>query len=265
MPGVEEVIDGHYRRTVRLARGAGIIDLALPDGVPYALLRLRLDDPRDLAPLVRRCRRLLDLDADPAAIAGILQASPLLAPLVTRYPGLRVTGSMDGWETAARTILGQQVSVAGARTLASRLAQTLGEPLPEPQGMLSHLFPGPQAVLEGDLSPLKLNRQREVALRALARAVLEGDVVLDSSGDREETVARLLQLPGVGPWTASYIAMRVLRDPDAFPAGDLGLRRAFERMGLPGDRRSIEESSEAWRPWRAYAVMYLWKSLEEPR
>nr|WP_268906026.1 hypothetical protein [Dictyobacter formicarum] len=157
-----------------------------------------------------------------------------------------------------RAILGQQVSVAAAKTLAGRLASHFGAPLEKPQGTLTHFFPTPQAIAQADLQGLGLTRSRIVSLQALANAVIDGSLILERDADREQTVARLQALPGVGPWTAAYIAMRTLGDPDAFPVTDLGLRRAFERQGMAATARSIEERAEAWRPWRAYAAHHLW-------
>jgi AraC family transcriptional regulator of adaptative response / DNA-3-methyladenine glycosylase II len=172
-----------------------------------------------------------------------------------------VPGAINGFELAVRAILGQQVSVVGARTLVGRLVTALGEPVEHPDGALTHYFPEPAVVAQADLQGLGLTNGRIAALYALAQAVSEEGLVLDRSADREATVARLQELPGVGPWTASYIAMRALGDPDAFPAADLGLRHAFERQGVDGSRKNIEKHASAWRPWRAYAAHHLWASL----
>jgi AraC family transcriptional regulator of adaptative response / DNA-3-methyladenine glycosylase II len=225
------------------------------------LLHLQLSDLSDLSMLVQRCRHFFDLDAIPSAVTDVLATDPLLAPLVAARPGLRIPGTVDGFELAVRAILGQQISVAGARTLAGRIVSTLGEPLKQPSGTLTHYFAAPQAVAQSELQGLGLTKSRIIALRALARAVADDGLELDRSAEREQTIGRLLQLPGVGPWTASYIAMRALGDPDAFPLTDLGLQRALERQGVPADRKSIEKRAEAWRPWRAYATHHLWASL----
>lgn len=261
VPGVEQVVDGRYRRTVALGRSAGTIELEPVAGKGTVRLRLRLDDLRDLALVVQRCRGLLDLDVDPAAVSDVLGADPVLAPIVAARPGLRVPGSVDGWEVAVRAVLGQQVSVTAARTLAARLARALGTPLAEPERDLTHLFPRPEAVAEADLGALGITRARAETLRGLAEAVARREITLDRGADRDEVEARLLALPGIGRWTASYISMRALGDPDAFLPGDLGVRRAAEQLGLdPGPRR-LEAYAERWRPWRAYAVLYLWESL----
>jgi len=261
IPGVEEVIDGRYRRTVALPRSRGIVELEPLASAHTVALRLCLDDLRDLSLVAQRCRGIFDLDADPAAIEAVLSDDPLLAPLVAARPGLRVPGSFDGFELAVRAILGQQVSVAGARTLAGRLVAAMGEPLAEPRGTLTHLFLTPERLAGADLQGLGLTRGRGAALQALARAIVVRGLTLDRGADWEQTTARLRELPGIGPWTASYIAMRALGDPDACPVADLGLRRALERRGLAGDPKSIAARAEAWRPWRAYATHHLWASL----
>jgi AraC family transcriptional regulator of adaptative response / DNA-3-methyladenine glycosylase II len=258
IPGVEEVVNGCYRRTVLLPNSKGIIELEPMEQASAVRLRPQLNDLSDLSMLVQRCRYLFDLDAVPEAIADVLATDPLLAPLVKARPGLRVPGTINGFELTVRAILGQQVSVAGARTLAGRLVAALGEPLDQPQGTLTHFFPTPHAIAQADLHGLGLTRSRVTALRALAHAVVEEGLTLDCIADREQTITRLLHIPGIGPWTTSYVAMRALGDPDAFPATDLGLRRAFEQLGLAADSSSIERQAETWRPWRAYGAHHLW-------
>jgi AraC family transcriptional regulator of adaptative response / DNA-3-methyladenine glycosylase II len=259
--GVEEVSNGRYRRTIVLPKSRGIIELEPLVETNYVLVHLQLNDLSDLSQLVQRCRQVFDLDADPAAINMVLAADPALAPLVNARPGLRVPGAINGFELAVRAIVGQQVSVAGARTLAGRIVTALGEPLAATDGTLTHLFPTAEVIAQAELSGLGITQSRVVALKALARSVAEGDLVLDHSADRAQTVERLQMLSGVGPWTAAYIAMRALGDPDALPATDLGLRRALEKHGLATDPRSIASQAEAWRPWRAYATHHLWASL----
>jgi len=277
LPGVEEAAEGTFRRVLVLPRSTAVAELELHPAAAGASgevrLRLRLDDLRDLSVAVQRCRWLLDLDADPAAVGEVLGADPLLAPLVAARPGLRVPGAVSGVELAVRAILGQQVSVAGARTLAGRLVKALGEPLPpqetEVDGGLTHRFPTAEALATLDpgtpQAGLGLTRARLAAIRALGQAVAAGDLDLDRGADREATERTLLALPGIGPWTAAYIAMRALGDPDALPAADLGLRRAMERHGLPGDPASVRARAERWRPWRAYAVLHLWAGTPQPQ
>ena len=261
VPGVEELVDGVYRRTLRLPRGAAIVELTL--GYDHIRCGLRLEDLRDLGAAVQRCRRLLDLDADPVAVADVLGADPLLGSLVRSRPGLRVPGSVDGAELAVRAVLGQQISVAGARTLAGRLVARCGQPLSEPlagDGGLTHLFPEPAAIADADLAAVPAARRG--ALSNLARALAVGEIVLDPGADREEAERKLVALHGIGAWTASYVAMRALGDPDAFLPTDLGVRRALVRLGQPGDPASATALAERWRPWRAYAVQHLWAALE---
>jgi len=261
-----ETFDGEtYRRTLRLPHGAGVV--ALSDGGDHVRCVLRLENLRDLGSAVQRCRSLLDLDADPVAITDVLGADPLLGALVRRSPGRRVPGSVDGAELAFRAVLGQQVSVAGARTLAGRLVAGCGEPLPgtlaAEDGEPTHLFPTPQAVAGATLDGVGVPRARRETLRTLARALAGRGILLDPGSEREEVDRRLLELRGIGPWTASYVAMRALHDPDAFLPTDLGVRKAIRRLGHADDRQSVAAVAERWRPWRAYATQHLWASLGE--
>jgi AraC family transcriptional regulator of adaptative response / DNA-3-methyladenine glycosylase II len=261
LPGVEEVTGGRYRRTIALPKSSGIIELEPVLETNSVLVHVQLSDLGDLNLLVQRCRQVFDLDADPLAIQEILAADPVLAPLVAARPGLRVPGAINGFELAVRAILGQQVSVAGARTLAGRIVSRVGAPLASPAGALTHIFPTPAALAEADLSGLGITQGRINALQALAQSVTRGELVLERSADRVQTIEQLQKLPGVGPWTAAYIAMRALGDPDSFPVTDLGLRHALERAGLAAQPRAILARAEAWRPWRAYATHHLWASL----
>jgi AraC family transcriptional regulator of adaptative response / DNA-3-methyladenine glycosylase II len=188
---------------------------------------------------------------------------PLLAPLVARHPGLRVPGIVDGHELAIRAVLGQQISVAAARGAAARLAAEFGRALPAPVGSLTHAFPSAPTLAAADPTRIALPAQRRTALLNVSRAIADGTIDLGPGSDREVATQRLLAVPGIGEWTTAYIAMRALRDPDAFPAGDLGLRRALERLGEPGDPRSARGLAERWRPWRAYALLQLWQSLAD--
>lgn len=253
IPGVEEVDWSHpggcYRRTI----AGGSVELRA-QGEDW-LLRLEVDDPRRTATLARAARRLLDVDVDPAAVADVLGADPVLAPLLAARPGLRCVGAFDPWEALARTVIGQQVSVPGARTLTGRLVRTVGTPLPAPRRTLTHRFPTPEQVAGSDLAGVGLTRARTATLRGLAVAVTDGRVPLDGCAAPAEVLAALGALPGIGPWTLSYAALRVLRDPDAWPAGDLVLRRSCAAFGLDPDR-----DPQRWRPWRAYAATHLWES-----
>ena len=254
--GVESTGDGEYRRTLRLPHGAGVAALTPADG--HVRCRLELDDFRDLAAAVQRCRRLLDLDADPLSVADALSEDPALRPLVHRDPGRRVPGCVDGDELAVRAVLGQQVSVAGARTLAGRLVERHGKPLTSPHGDLTALFPTAEVLAGTNPAKLAMPRRRAQALTTMAAALADGRVRLDAGSDRDEVRGALQALPGIGPWTAEYIAMRALGDPDAFPSSDLGLRKGAQRLGLPSDTRGLERHAQRWRPWRAYAAEHLW-------
>ncbi len=262
VPGVEDWDGRTYRRTLRLPRADGIAELAAGDGFVHATLRLA--DLRDLGAAVARCRRLLDLDADPVAVDERLAGDPLLRPLVRAAPGRRVPGSVDGFELAVRAVLGQQVSIGGATTLAGRLVRACAAPVSVRDRTLTHVFPDPARVAGAPDDAFSMPVSRRRALRALADAAGAGEVALHPGADRAQTRARLLALPGVGDWTATYVAMRVLGDPDAFLPTDLGVRRALERLGQAGDPAAATRRAEAWRPWRAYGLMYLWGAPAVP-
>ncbi len=267
VPGVEEWADGSYRRTLRLEHGAGVVTLTPPsegsDGSAAGTIRctLSLTDLRDLTAAIARCRRLLDLDADPLAIDDALTADPALAPLIARAPGRRVPGSVDPEEMAVRAVLGQQVSTAAARTHAARLVAAHGDPVIDPSGRLSRLFPTPAALCSLDPATLALPESRKRTLLALVTALADGTVDLGIGCDWPTTRARLLALPGIGPWTVETLAMRGLGDPDAFLAGDLGIRTAARRLGLP-DGPALERHARRWSPWRSYATQHLWATGE---
>jgi AraC family transcriptional regulator, regulatory protein of adaptative response / DNA-3-methyladenine glycosylase II len=255
VPGVEELEGRTYRRSLRLAHGTAVVEIDLSDEAVDC--RLWLDDRRDLAAAVERCRQLLDLDADPAVVAERLGGDPLLAPLVVGAPGLRVPGHVDGPELAVRAILGQQVSLAAARTAAGRLVAEHGAPLARPRGAVVALFPAPTALSALDPGRLAMPRGRARALVELARAVADGQIELDAGADRQLARRRLLAIRGVGPWTAGYVAMRAMGDPDVFLGEDLGVRAALRALGAT----VTPERAQAWRPWRSYATQHLWQSL----
>jgi AraC family transcriptional regulator of adaptative response / DNA-3-methyladenine glycosylase II len=209
-----------------------------------------------LLQLTSDARRVFDLAADPALIGSALRADPLLGPLVRRRPGLRVPGAWDAFECAVRAVLGQQVSVQAGRTLAGRLVERCGTPLPRPTDGFTHLFPSPKALASADLSGLGLTSARSRALQALALAVEDGR--LDLRAPVDDVVAGLVSLPGIGDWTAQYVALRAYGEPDAFPAADLVLRKAAAGRGTPLTARALAARADAWRPWRGYAVFHLW-------
>lgn len=263
VPGVEEWRDGSYRRTLRLPHGHGIVELTPPQNsaapvTGHIPARLRLTDLRDLQVAINRCRWLLDLDADPCAIDAALAADPLLAPLVAAAPGRRVPRSPDGEEFAVRAVLGQQVSTAAARTHAARIVADLGDPVDDPDGDLTHLFPSTKALADLDPERLAMPAGRRRTLAALVSALADGRLDLSPGADAAAARAELAALPGFGPWTVEVIAMRVLGDPDAFPATDLGVRQAAAALGLPAAPTALATRSAGWRPWRAYAVQHLW-------
>ncbi|HEY6932541.1 MAG TPA: AlkA N-terminal domain-containing protein [Marmoricola sp.] len=253
VPGVEAAGDGWFERSLRLPHGAGVVRVDL--GSTPVGCRITLADARDLAPAMERTRRLLDADCDPVAVDQALAEDDVLAPLVARRPGIRVPGHVDGAEIAVRAVLGQQVSVAAARTHAARLVAAYGDPLGlDGDHAVTHLFPTSAVIAAVDPALLSMPRARGRALTGLAAALAEGRVRLDRSADRAEARAALLALPGIGPWTADYVAMRALGEPDAFLPTDTGVRDAARRLGID----DIRSRSEAWRPWRSYALMQLW-------
>ncbi|MEV0223802.1 AlkA N-terminal domain-containing protein [Streptomyces sp. NPDC050704] len=265
VPGVEEWRDGVYRRTLRLPYGHGVV--ALTPATPTAThigCRLTLSDLRDLTVAISRCRRMLDLDADPVAVDDQLRTDPLLAPLVDKAPGRRVPRTVDEPEFAVRAVLGQQVSTAAARTHAARLVTAHGETVDDPEGGLTHLFPSAEALAALDPEALAMPATRRTTLTSLVRQLADGTLHLGVESDWAESRARLLALPGFGPWTVEIIAMRALGDPDAFLPTDLGVRRAAQELGLPSTPAALTARSADWRPWRAYAVQYLWATDSHP-
>jgi AraC family transcriptional regulator of adaptative response / DNA-3-methyladenine glycosylase II len=266
IPGVEEIADGAYRRTILLPNGSGILSLRPVDRASaksgnFVECDLELDDLRDVGVAVQRCRRLLDLDADPVAISEFMAPDPVLGPLARTCPGRRSPGHVDGDELAMRALIGQQISVAAARTLGARLVMAYGKPLAAPSGSLTHLFPDASTIAAADPETFPMPRARARALTGLATALASGDISLHPGADRDRETTRLLALPGIGPWTASYIRMRALSDPDVFLPTDVGVLRALRRLGTDGDAL---DAARAWQPWRSYAVHHLWATLENP-
>jgi AraC family transcriptional regulator of adaptative response / DNA-3-methyladenine glycosylase II len=251
VPGVEEVDGDVYRRSLRLPQGPGVAELRFERA--HARCRLWLADARDEPAAVARLRRLADLDADPDAVGAHLRGDAFIGRLVAAAPGLRVPGAVDGAELAVRAVLGQQISVPAARTAAGRLVAEHGERLPHPRGGVTALFPASATLAALDPAALAMPRARARALVGLCAALTTGAVRLDSR-------RALLALPGIGPWTAGYVAMRALGDPDVFLVEDLGVRHALRRLGGPDDPRAARALAEAWAPWRSYATQYLWQA-----
>jgi AraC family transcriptional regulator of adaptative response / DNA-3-methyladenine glycosylase II len=260
IPGVEEPAVGEhgacFRRSLELPHGPAIVELEPVDG--HVWCRLRLADVADLGVAVQCSRRLLDLDADPAAIDAVLGADPPLRSSVTERPGVRVPGTPDAAELALRAVVGQQVSVAGARRTLGRIAAAAGVTIEDPVGGVGLRFPPTSWWAEQDPARLPMPGSRSRAAVALARAVVDGELALDQGVDRERTRAALEDIAGIGPWTSAYVAMRALGDPDVWLPGDVGLRRAMSGLGVADGR------PERWRPWRSYAVMHLWGLKREP-
>ena len=262
VPGCEEVRGGAYRRTLRLPNGNGIV--ALIPRADHVACRLTLEDLRDIPTAIARCRRLLDLDADPEAIADALSADPALAGLVAKAPGRRIPRSVGGAEMAVRVVLGQQVSTSAARTHAARLAECHGTPIDDPAGGLSRVFPAPASLLALDPEALAMPKARRATLFALIEALAGGVIELDAGADWERARRQLAGIGGIGPWTTEVIAMRALGDPDAFPATDMGVVKGAAALGLPATPATLVAHSRSWQPWRSYAVQYLWATQDHP-
>jgi AraC family transcriptional regulator, regulatory protein of adaptative response / DNA-3-methyladenine glycosylase II len=254
VPGVERVEAEVYTRSLRLPHGPAVVSLRPTSRTVHA--RLSVTDLRDVTAAVERCRRLLDLDADPQAVREALGGDALIGALVGSRPGLRVPGHVDGQELAARAVLGQQVSVSRARSLAARLAEDHGEPLEDASAGVVRLFPSAERLASIDPAALPMPRARGRALVELCAALAAGTVALDRSADRHSVREALLAVPGIGPWTADYVAMRALGDPDVMLPTDVGVRHACATLGVKPD--DIGETTQRWRPWRSYALMYLW-------
>jgi len=261
-PGVELVEDNRYLRTIAIGGTTGTIAIRPAEQGAALMLDVQFGEPRALLTIVERVRRMFDLGADPSAIAGELSGDPLLRRAAAAHAGIRTPGAWDAFEVTVRAILGQQISVKAATTIAGRIAARWGTPIRPadqqasgPAAMLTHLFPTPDQFADAPLEQAGIISSRASTLRSLARAVRDGVVVFDGVS----TLDALTAIPGIGDWTAQYVAMRALNEPDAFPSGDLVLRK------MAGDcsARELERRSEAWRPWRAYAVMLLWQAARD--
>ena len=259
-PGVEVVDHGSYRRSISLDGHDGYFEAALDEANNSLSVRVQFADPRWLFFIIERIRAMFDLNADWPAIMRSLRSDPALAQRVEADPGLRVPGCWNGFELATRAILGQQITVKGATSLAGRLAKTFGRPF-SPAGGLTHVFPSPEVLADARLASIGLTKARAETIRALARAVSEGQISFEGIVELNSFLARLCEIPGIGKWTAQYVAMRALGEPDAFPSGDLGLLRALDLDNV----RELEQRAESWRPWRAYAAMYLWSRGHQGR
>jgi AraC family transcriptional regulator of adaptative response / DNA-3-methyladenine glycosylase II len=260
VPGVERVDERGYARTIASDAGHAFVCVRPLDDEDALELRVRGAAPRALLQCASVARRVFDLTADPARLALAFKHDPLLAPLVGRRPGLRIPGVWDPFECAVRAVLGQQVSVAAGRTFAARLVARAGRPIVNGTDGLTRLFPTPAALAVTDLNGLGLTSSRVHAVRALARAITNG---LDLTAPVDDVMAALRALPGIGAWTAEYVALRALSEPDAFPSADLVLRRIASGRPAPLTGRALEARAEAWRPWRGYAAIHLWHAASE--
>ncbi|HEX4790531.1 MAG TPA: AlkA N-terminal domain-containing protein [Actinospica sp.] len=259
IPGVEEMSgergDRVYRRTLRFEHGPGIVEVhERSSGGAWLECRVDLADLRGFTAAIGRVRRLFDLDADPIAVGEYFAQDPLLGPLSRKTPGLRSVGAAEPNEMAIRAVLGQQITVAAARRLAGRLVATRGEPLPERSGGLTHLFPEAEQLADADYAELGMPESRKATLRVLGTALADGGVRLDPGADRDQAQRELLALRGIGPWTAGYLRMRALSDPDVLLPGDVVVKSAVRRAGLS------PAETEAWHPWASYAIHHLWSA-----
>ncbi len=267
VPGVEAAGAGWYARTLDLPHGPGTVRLELVDDLrsgqtAFVPATFVLGDLRDVSAAAERTRRLLDADCDPLAVAEHFLGDPVIGPLARATAGLRVPGQSDGAEVAVRTVLGQQVSVAGARTVAGRLVAGYGRPIDSDVPGLTHLFPDPATLAALAPEDLPMPRSRGRALVGLCAALAEGRLALDRGPERHRVRAALLELPGIGPWTADYVAMRALADPDVLLPTDVGVRNALR--GLGHDPAAVLADADRWRPWRSYALLHLWNTLMPP-
>ncbi|HET9848263.1 MAG TPA: AlkA N-terminal domain-containing protein [Candidatus Dormibacteraeota bacterium] len=259
--GVSETTDTAYRRTLRLPTGAGIVALEPVDS--HIRCTLQLEALADLTSAVRQCRRLLDLDADPLSVSEVLGMDRHLKALVRKRPGLRAPGAVDGTELALQAVLGQQVALGAARTFTTRLVTAHGDVIKIGDPSLTHLFPTAERLADADLTSLGIPAARQSTVHNLARAIASGTLSLDPGADRVDVHRKLLAIPGIGEWTAGYIVMRALGDPDTFLPTDLGVKRAAARVGLDGSTRGLTEQASGWQPWRSYATHHLWATLSE--
>ncbi len=264
VPGIETWDGATYRRSLRLSHGNAVVALWPAPSAPGSnaiTCTLHLDNVADAQAAVQRCRRLLDLDADPDTIESQFADDAFLGPLVRKRPGLRSPGHPDGVELLTRAVLGQQVSVKGARTLATRLVAALGEPLAAPLDGVTHVFPSAEAIADSPMSDLAMPGARARALIHACGQLAGGNLVIDAGSDRAEISHQLESLPGIGPWTAGYVALRALGDPDVFLPTDVGVRNALRATGTDSTPKSAYHLAESWRPWRSYALHHLWASL----
>nr|WP_293510637.1 DNA-3-methyladenine glycosylase [Parvibaculum sp.] len=262
IPGVEQVTAARYARSFRVDGVSGVLSVA-PAPKGHALeARIEIAGAEKgtglpMRRIAARLRRLFDLDAEPSAIVAAFEGDLLIGPRITRAKGLRVPGTFDGFELAIRAVLGQQISVKGATTIAGRIVERFGERFDSGVDGITHFFPAPQRLARGDYAGLGLTGGRIATLKGLAAAVTSGALDFGPRETLEAKIAELTALPGIGEWTAHYVALRALGEPDAFPASDLGLRKAAGG-GAPVTTKELELLSQDWRPWRGYAALALW-------
>ena len=261
IPGVEWVKDGTYHRTIRVSTTQGTIAVRHAQDAHALVLDVCMTDNRELMRVVERVRRMFDLDADPRAIHQALAQDPLLAERIRKAPGMRLPGSWDPFETAVRAVVGQQISVKGAVTQLGRIARLVGIPLEgRDKPHLTWIFPDATDLAAADLATIGMPQKRKETLRQIAKQIVSGALKLDTVGELSHFVDTLTAIPGIGDWTANYVAMRAFGEPDAFPASDLGIMKALQTEATRPTVRQVKARAEAWRPWRAYAAIYLWQA-----
>jgi 3-methyladenine DNA glycosylase/8-oxoguanine DNA glycosylase len=255
MPGVEMVEVGKYRRSISLSGSHGYFEASLDEAHHTLAVRVQFGDPHSLFFIIERIRAIFDLNADWSAIAPSLRTDAVLSRQVEARPGMRVPGCWNGFELATRAILGQQITVKGATALAGRLVGTFGQPFCAADGV-TRIFPSPEILADARIAGIGMPKARAETIRALARATSDGHITFDKVVDSNAFMNRLCEIPGIGKWTAQYVAMRALGEPDAFPSGDVGLMHSLGAANV----HELERRAETWRPWRAYAAMYLWSA-----
>ena len=263
-PGIEHCDKRGYARSFEVDGTPGVLRIGAEAEGGALRAEIRFSGAASILPIVERTRGLLDVDADMPNIEAALAEDPTLKQLIAQAPGLRVAGAWDPFELAVRAILGQQVTVAAARTLTARLCRQFGRRMHAVETEhLTHLFPTADALAEGEIEAIGIPRRRADTVRALARHVAAGSVSLSDGAVLEDVEAELLDIPGIGPWTVGYVRMRAFKDPDAFPTGDIALKKAAGLLGIASNDAALARASDRWRPWRAYAVIHLWHSLAQ--
>ena len=269
IPGIDCCHDGTYTRTIEIHGRRGILAVRNDTARNALVAQLEIAATVDLSTIAQRLQSMFDLDVDPAAVSEVLSVDERLGPLVAARPGLRLPGCWDPFELIVRAILGQQITVAAARTIATRVVERYGRPFGSgtrlPCGQAPRLFPNAQTLAAADIQSIGMPGRRVQTLQSFAQAVTDDAIDLNPGADGERLTQQLLSIKGIGQWTAGYVQLRTLKDPDAFPPGDIALLRAAQSLGIAQTQPQLQQAAQAWRPWRASAVAYLWRSLAEAK